>query len=255
MTMNLRTQAAPAALTVPRGPAARWAAALVALVCCAAAWTAGHAAAQTASASWNAATPVHPLLWLVRSALAVTVAWLAAVFALEALAGLPGGVGQAVRRLRDRLGPWGGGAVVSLAFGLLTAPTTAAADAPTDPLDLTQVTAPATPAPATPDAADTQPRPAPTAPDEVDSPADGPSTEDVVTAERSGIEVRAGDTLWDIAARHLGPHATATAVAAEWPRWHEANREAIGDDPHLLLPGTRLTAPAAVQPSDDEDRR
>lgn len=57
------------------------------------------------------------------------------------------------------------------------------------------------------------------------------------------VVVRRGDTLWDIAARHLGPGASAADVAAEWPRWHDANRRQIGADPDLILPGLRLTPP------------
>lgn len=66
------------------------------------------------------------------------------------------------------------------------------------------------------------------------------------TAQPDTVVVRAGDTLWDLAARHLGQEADAAAIAEEWPRWHEVNRDAIGDDPHLLLPGTVLVPPAAV---------
>src|SRR5699024_96266 len=55
--------------------------------------------------------------------------------------------------------------------------------------------------------------------------------------------VRPGDTLWGIAAAHLGPGADDAQVAAAWPRWYEANAETIGTDPDLILPGTRLTAP------------
>ncbi len=57
------------------------------------------------------------------------------------------------------------------------------------------------------------------------------------------VVVRRGDTLWDIAARHLGPHASAAEVAAEWPRWHAANATVVGADPDLLLPGQRLLPP------------
>jgi nucleoid-associated protein YgaU len=46
-------------------------------------------------------------------------------------------------------------------------------------------------------------------------------------------------------ARHLGPDATDAEVAAQWPRWHAANRSVIGDDPDLLLPGQVLRAPHA----------
>ena len=57
------------------------------------------------------------------------------------------------------------------------------------------------------------------------------------------VVVLAGDSLWSIAARHLGPAADATEVAEAWPRWWEANRSVVGDDPDLLLPGQRLVAP------------
>jgi nucleoid-associated protein YgaU len=58
------------------------------------------------------------------------------------------------------------------------------------------------------------------------------------------VVVRRGDSLWDIAARHLGPDASAADVAVEWPRWHRANRAVIGADPDLLIPGQRLLPPA-----------
>lgn len=60
------------------------------------------------------------------------------------------------------------------------------------------------------------------------------------------VVVRRGDTLWDIAARQLGPDASAAEVADEWPRWHRANREVIGPEPDLLLPGQRLRPPVAA---------
>lgn len=59
------------------------------------------------------------------------------------------------------------------------------------------------------------------------------------------VVVRRGDTLWDIAARHLGPEATAAEVATEWPRWHRANRDLIGPQPDLILPGQRLRPPGS----------
>lgn len=57
------------------------------------------------------------------------------------------------------------------------------------------------------------------------------------------VTVRAGDSLWAIAARSLGPHATDPAVAATWPRWWAGNRSVIGPDPDLLRPGQRLQPP------------
>jgi nucleoid-associated protein YgaU len=57
------------------------------------------------------------------------------------------------------------------------------------------------------------------------------------------VVVRRGDSLWAIAARHLGPRATDGEVAAEWPRWYAANRDVVGPDPDLLLPGQVLRSP------------
>jgi len=60
---------------------------------------------------------------------------------------------------------------------------------------------------------------------------------------RDTVLVRRGDTLWAIAARHLGPSATSADIAHEWPLWYQANREEIGADPDLLLPGQVLHPP------------
>ena len=64
-----------------------------------------------------------------------------------------------------------------------------------------------------------------------------------VHAVADEVVVRRGDTLWAIAARHLGADASAADVAREWPRWHAANRAVIGDDPDLVRPGMRLVPP------------
>lgn len=57
------------------------------------------------------------------------------------------------------------------------------------------------------------------------------------------VLVRAGDTLWDIAARTAARPVTDAARADEWPRWWSANRAVVGDDPDRLVPGQRLVAP------------
>jgi nucleoid-associated protein YgaU len=57
------------------------------------------------------------------------------------------------------------------------------------------------------------------------------------------VVVRPGDSLWRIAAAHLTDAAPAE-VAAAWPRWWQANRPVIGDDPDLIHPGQRLVAPS-----------
>ena len=63
-------------------------------------------------------------------------------------------------------------------------------------------------------------------------------------APAATVTVRAGDTLWDLAAAQLGPGATDQEVARHWPAWHAANRGVIGPDPHHLLPGQVLAVPA-----------
>lgn len=84
-----------------------------------------------------------------------------------------------------------------------------------------------------------------------------PATADLVTAPPSRAAVRpepvpvvvlAGDSLWSLARTHLGPGATDTEVAAEWPRWWHANRALVGDDPDHLLPGQQLLPPDAASP-------
>lgn len=65
----------------------------------------------------------------------------------------------------------------------------------------------------------------------------------------SDIVVHRGDTLWDIARRHLGPDATDAEVAHAWPAWHEANRAVIGDDPAVILPGQILRPPSPAASS------
>jgi len=62
-------------------------------------------------------------------------------------------------------------------------------------------------------------------------------------SQLASVVVHRGDTLWDIAARHLGPGANNAQVAADWPRWHAANRSTIGPDPNLIVPGQRLRIP------------
>ncbi|KRE50340.1 hypothetical protein ASG92_08580 [Arthrobacter sp. Soil736] len=57
------------------------------------------------------------------------------------------------------------------------------------------------------------------------------------------VAVRAGDSLWTIAARALGPAASDVEIAVQWPRWYDANRNVIGADPNVLLPGQVLKPP------------
>lgn len=73
-----------------------------------------------------------------------------------------------------------------------------------------------------------------------------PARPAVPGSDRVEVVVRRGDTLWSIAARHLGGDPSDAEVAAAWPAWHAANRDVVGEDPDLLLPGQVLRAPEAV---------
>ncbi|GMA36535.1 LysM peptidoglycan-binding domain-containing protein [Demequina litorisediminis] len=61
-------------------------------------------------------------------------------------------------------------------------------------------------------------------------------------APSSTVTVRTGDSLWTLTADALGTE-DAAVVAASWPLLYEDNREAIGDDPSLIHPGTVLSLP------------
>lgn len=69
-----------------------------------------------------------------------------------------------------------------------------------------------------------------------------PATRDSVAPPRV-VEVRPGDSLWSVAARYLGPGASAGDIAEAWPDWFEANRSVIGDNPDVIRPGQLLVVP------------
>lgn len=60
------------------------------------------------------------------------------------------------------------------------------------------------------------------------------------TADPAAITVRAGDSLWSIAAARLGPDADVSEIDAAWRALYAANRDAIGSDADLILPGLDL---------------
>ena len=138
-----------------------------------------------------------------------------------------------------------------------TAPAAATQTSPTSPPSQAP-DSPTTVAPTTPVAVSgpqqpvTQPTPTVAAPttataDTAVAPASTPSEADSTdNADSSTVTVLAGDSLWSIAAEHLGS-ASPTDVAARWPRWYAANRDAIGDDPDLIHPGQVLVAPSATE--------
>lgn len=59
------------------------------------------------------------------------------------------------------------------------------------------------------------------------------------------VDVREGDCLWHLAEASLSPDATAADVDRQWRAIWAANRDTVGTDPDLILPGQRLTMPEA----------
>lgn len=59
----------------------------------------------------------------------------------------------------------------------------------------------------------------------------------------AAVVVARGDCLWRLAAEELGPTASPADIAARTRAWHEHNRDVIGPDPDLLIPGQRLDTP------------
>lgn len=70
-----------------------------------------------------------------------------------------------------------------------------------------------------------------------------PAPGDLREPTTAQIVVAPGDSLWKLAAEHLGPEASTAEIAAAWPRWHEANAAAIGADPDVIHPGQTLDVP------------
>lgn len=200
-------------------------------------------------------------------------AWLATLLLIGAVAALPGRATAPLRGLADRMAPRLAPRVAAaLVTAVVTLTPLGAAHAatasvtgghgPTPAASMTRTPEAARPLeagegtlpqwagvwdvqPRGPEVATRAPEPGwrPTAP----RPRPDPESISLVSrgaADQDVVVVRAGDTLWHIAARHLGEDADAAAIAEAWPRWYEANRALIGSDPDYLLPGTRLVPPA-----------
>jgi LysM domain len=73
-----------------------------------------------------------------------------------------------------------------------------------------------------------------------------------VEPRRSTYVVRPGDSLWGIAKR-LVPGADDTRTDAAWRRIHRANRDLVGPDPDLIIPGTTLRLPPHLAPPHRKD--
>lgn len=211
--------------------------------------------------------PADVLIGLLAATGAVLSAWLGLGTVAAALSALPGWLGLMSAAVAQRVAPAVLRRVVTFALGTtLTAgsiPAAAVAD---------QVPPPGSTPSAVVQAPDPGPRPtplplagpvsgaatdaAPRATDPAFRPTTAPprpalrrdlgplgtSPKPGTTVEES-VVVRRGDTLWHIAARHLGPGATVAEIAHEWPKWHAANRAVIGANPDLIQPGQRLAPP------------
>jgi len=220
-------------------------------------WAAGSSSLDAITATGPAA-PADVLVVVV-GALGVAVAgWLGLTVLLSALAALPGALGRVATALAGRLAPAAVRRGVALALG--TAFTAAggapAVDGSATPRPGPTVTEP--PSASAPDpgfsvttetlserrpAASLGPLgPAPRTTERATERATRPA------AATPQIRVERGDSLWHIAARHLGPDATPGQIAREWRRWYAANRAVVGAEPDLIRVGQVLSAPPAPTP-------
>jgi nucleoid-associated protein YgaU len=204
----------------------------------------------------------------------VGLAWLGVTVFLEVASALPGAAGRGCAAIAARLSPMLVRRIVQAVIGVsvLAGPVTAGSAFATGPSTTTttstQVDRPVSAA--APMQADTSPAPdTSAAPPSLDRPATAfvasspPPAQRAATgaaaivtgtahrdagdrSDRSagGYVVHRGDTLWDIAARHLGPNATAVDISRAWPAWYDANRAAIGRDPSVIRPGELLVPPS-----------
>lgn len=91
------------------------------------------------------------------------------------------------------------------------------------------------------------------APAHADAPASGAGLPPQPVAATAGmaptieeVTVRSGDSLWQIASERLTtPGASAAEVDRAWRGLWSLNRDVVGDEPDLILPGQRLILPEA----------
>lgn len=76
-----------------------------------------------------------------------------------------------------------------------------------------------------------------------DAPAAGVRPEHSSARPGDVVVVRAGDTLWDLAAAGLPDDATPAAVDERWRAIYAVNADRVGPDPDLILPTTTLRLP------------
>lgn len=217
--------------------------------------------AATDPAGWISANGTdEAVAALARLVIWLLAGWVALALTLSVLAAFAGSGADSWRHCAAAMLPRGLRSLVvtATATSLLLGPATAAVASPgalvagplagpTPPNAVATATATAAdpiPWPVTSPALDPPPlKPAP-----ITKP-HGPGPLDPVRAQPTAeprVAVEPGDSLWLIAARRLAESGTsveAAQIARAWPRWYQANRSAIGDDPDLLRPGLKLLAP------------
>lgn len=233
----------------------------------------GLAAAWTLAAAWLSAratveapgpAAADELLAFAAASLALVIAaWLVVGTVLEVLSHLPGRIGATARLWSDRLTPAlarriaafvlgvgvgvAGGPTQAVASPRSSSLTSSVADPgflPTNAIPGTPALDPGfTPSPVAPGFTPTAPRVRPQA----DPGLLGGRSPAASAAPTNEVVVHRGDSLWSIAAHHLGPDASDAEIARAWPQWFELNRDVIGHDPDVILPGQILRAPGDAQ--------
>ena len=191
-----------------------------------------QALADTAGPGALVLAVVGGLAWLVW-------AWGALGLLLTAAGALPGALGWGARLLQRAVLPAGARRAAAVALGLgvaLQGPLTGAtALASTGGATATAV--PTAVGPAVPDW--------PTEPDGTGTPLPGAPPGGASSTRHVVVP---GDCLWDLATDHLrtasGQQPSAAQVVGAVSAWWSTNREVIGSDPDLLLPGQVLTPPS-----------
>ncbi len=191
---------------------------------------------------WISSTPPDQLLTVLAAGTAwLLVGWLTVAVAATALSSTGGAAGRVAGRVADRVTPALLRSMLRAALGVTVA---GASLGPTGAATLAVVPPTAAVASERPLIADDD------APGTWLPSLDRPATVAGLTARPAHpprlpgtVVVAAGESLWSITARTLGPSAGAAQIAARWPRWYAANRAVIGPDPNLLRPGQRLHAP------------
>jgi nucleoid-associated protein YgaU len=192
-----------------------------------------------------ATDPTGPLVCLLALSAWVLAGWLLLIGLLTLAGRLPGVAGRCSAACSRRVAPAAVRRAVEVALGLTVAvgvlgasPASASVQGP--------------PAAAPPAAAVSLDWSAPAPATDLDWPAPSPVLEpasEPASAADMTVVVRPGDTLWGLAEQSLraagdaGP--TDAEIAQAWPAWWAANRDAVGDDPDLLRPGTSLAPPDA----------